>query len=121
MPLKDLSTRRKFIQRSAAASAVAVAGTTLFPNNGRTGNNLPYVEEHKILIESIRAGEPIVEIQSVADSSLTAIIGRESAYSGQEIKFADAQASNMKLGPDDITLATNPVGPVPVPGQYKFS
>jgi len=73
------------------------------------------------LIESIRAGEPIVEIQSVADSSLTATIGRESAYSGQEIKFADAQASNMKLGPDDITRATNPVGPVPVPGQYKFS
>jgi len=106
---------------SSASVAKDFSGKILWNNNGRTGNNQPYVEEHKALIESIRAGEPIVEIQSVADSSLTATIGRESAYSGQEIKFADAQASNMKLGPDDITRATNPVGPVPVPGQYKFS
>jgi len=106
---------------STASVAKDFSGKRLWSNNGRTDNNRPYVEEHRALIASLRAGDPIVEIQSVADSSLTATIGRESAYSGQEVKFADAQASNMRLGPRDITIATNPVRPVPVPGQYKFS
>ncbi|HCK42772.1 MAG: oxidoreductase [Planctomycetaceae bacterium] len=105
---------------STASVAKDFSGKRLWNNNGRTKNNLPYVEEHKALIASIRAGDPIVEIQGVADSSITATIGREAAYSGQEIKFTDALASRMKLGPDDITLASNPVGPAPVPGQYQF-
>ena len=40
MPLKDLSTRRKFIQRTAAASAVAVTGTTLFPEAVHSATNV---------------------------------------------------------------------------------
>ena len=105
---------------STAAVAKDLSGKRLWNNTGRKGNNQPYVEEHRALIASIRSGDPIVEIQSVADSSLTAIIGRESAYSGQEVRFADAQASDMRLGPEDITLATYPKRPVPVPGKYQF-
>jgi hypothetical protein len=96
-------------------------GERIWNNNGRTDNNQPYDEEHRALIESIRNGSPIMEIQGVADSSLTAVIGREAAYSGQEINFADAQQANLKLGPDDITAKSYEVRPVPVPGVYTFS
>ena len=95
-------------------------GERIWNNNGRTGNNQPYDEEHRALIESIRNGTPIMEIQSVADSSLTAVIGREAAYSGQEIAFAEAQQSDLKLSPDDITADSYEVRPAPVPGAYKF-
>ena len=96
-------------------------GERIWNNNGRTGNNQPYVEEHRALIESIRNGTPIMEIQGVADSSLTCVLGREAAYSGQEITFEQAQNSALKLRPDDITAKSFEVRPVPVPGKYKFS
>ncbi|MCA9212111.1 MAG: Gfo/Idh/MocA family oxidoreductase [Planctomycetales bacterium] len=98
-------------------------GERIWNHNGRpqSGNNQPYVEEHRALIESIRNGTPIMEIQGVADSSLTCIIGREAAYSGQEITFEQAQKGMLKLSPDDITADSYKVRPVPVPGEYKFS
>lgn len=105
----------------SASVAKNLKGERIWNNNGRSQNNQPYVEEHRALIESIRNGTPIVEIQGVADSSLTAVIGREAAYSGQEITFEQAQQANLKLGPDDITAKSYDVRPVPVPGVYKFS
>jgi hypothetical protein len=36
-------------------------------------------QEHQDLIESIRAGKPLNEAQAVAESTLMAIMGRESA------------------------------------------
>jgi len=112
--------------RPAPGSSASVArdtkGNVVWNNNGRTNNNAPYVEEHKALIESIRGGSPIQEIQSVADSSLTAVIGREAAYSGQEVRFDWATTeSNQKLSPDQIALGSNPVRPVPIPGTYELS
>lgn len=61
--------------------------TVLARNTGRDGNNQPYVEEHKALLAGITSNAPIMEIQGVADSSLTCILGRESAYSGKELDF----------------------------------
>lgn len=96
-------------------------GNVIWNNNGRTENNAPYEKEHEDLIASIRAGEPIMEIQGVADSSMTCIIGREAAYSGQEVTFDWAvNESKMKLAPEDITAKSNPVRPVALPGVYKL-
>ena len=47
----------------------------------------PYRQEHLDLIESIRAGKPLNEAQQTAKSTLMAIMGRESAYSGQIIEW----------------------------------
>jgi hydroxypyruvate isomerase len=47
----------------------------------------PYVQEHTNLIASIRAGNPINELKQVAESTLTAIMGREAAYTGQELTW----------------------------------
>ncbi|MCH8841564.1 MAG: gfo/Idh/MocA family oxidoreductase, partial [SAR324 cluster bacterium] len=46
----------------------------------------PYVVEHTDLIESIRKGEPLNEGKRIAESTLCAIMGRESAYSRQKFK-----------------------------------
>ncbi|HUS39844.1 MAG TPA: Gfo/Idh/MocA family oxidoreductase [Pirellulales bacterium] len=96
-------------------------GKIMWAHDGRAGNNAPYVQEHTDLIASIRAGQPIQEIQEVADSSLTAVIGREAAYSGQEVAFDwAANKSQLKLSPDSITVASYPVREVPRPGTYKL-
>src|SRR6266550_2129628 len=51
----------------------------------QTPKTNPYVQEHRDLIASIRAGRPLNEGRQVAESTLTAIMGREAAYTGQEI------------------------------------
>jgi len=80
----------------------------------------PYHQEHIDLIESIRSGNPINEAKNIAESTMTAIIGRESAYSGQTIEWDKAINSNTRLGPEKYEFGPLPVPPVPLPGKYKF-
>lgn len=92
-------------------------GQVLGRNTGRQGNNQPYVEEHKELLSGIVKGEPIMEIQEVADSSLTCILGREAAYTGKELNFQFlAKQSKLKLRPDNI----DPNGPQPGPVNLPY-
>ncbi len=46
-----------------------------------------YQQEHRELVDSIRAGTPIVELRQTAESSLTAVMGRLAAYTGSEVKW----------------------------------
>ena len=55
----------------------------------RRGRVDPYLQEHTDLIESIRKGEPLNELKTVAESTLTAIMGRESAYTGKVVTWDD--------------------------------
>jgi len=55
----------------------------------------PYVLEHVDLLESIVSHRPINELKQVAESTLTAIMGRDSAYTGKAITWE--QALNSKL------------------------
>lgn len=80
-----------------------------------------YQQEHLNLITSIQAGQPINEAQTVAESTLTGIMGREAVYSGQEITWDDAMASNMRLGPEKYELGPYPTPAVAMPGNYRFS
>jgi hypothetical protein len=78
----------------------------------------PYVQEHKDLIASIREGKPLNEAQQVAESTLTAIMGREAAYTGQVIKWDEFLKSSMNLMPENLSLdAKLPEPPVPIPGK----
>lgn len=81
----------------------------------------PYQKEHEDLIASIRAGNPLNEAQTVAESTLTGIMGREAAYSGQEITWDQAMASTTKLGPAKYEFGAFPIPPIAMPGMYKFS
>ncbi len=70
------------------------------------------------LIASIRKGEPINECRRLAETTLTAIIGRMSAYTGKPVEFDWAlNESKLKLGPDDLKLGSLPVDPVAMPGK----
>lgn len=96
-----------------------VNGQSVFnPRN----DNAPYVQEHTDLIESIRKNEPINELKNVAESTLSAIMARMSAYTGQAITWDMAMKSQEKLMPEnlawDMKLATPPVA---VPGKTRFS
>lgn len=46
-----------------------------------------YKQEHKDLVDSIRSGQPIVELKETADSSLTAVMGRLAAYTGRRVTW----------------------------------
>jgi predicted dehydrogenase len=79
-----------------------------------------YEQEHQDLIASIRAGQPLNEARAVAESTLTGIMGRESAYSGQSITWDQALNSKNRLGPDKYEFGSLPFPPVAQPGKYKF-
>jgi len=77
----------------------------------------PYVQEHTDLINSIRSGKPLNEGQTVAESTLTAIMGRMSAYTGQEVSWEQALNSKLSLVRDKCEFGPSPVDPVAVPGK----
>ena len=78
----------------------------------------PYQQEHKDLIASIRAGAPLNEARAVAESTLTAIMGRESAYSGRTVEWDALLNSSAKLGPPKYEFGSLPFPEVAIPGKY---
>jgi len=59
----------------------------------------PYVQEHIDLITAIRTGKPINEAENTAISTMIAIMGRISAYTGKETTYEEMMNSDLKLGP----------------------
>ena len=82
----------------------------------------PYVQEHMDMVNSILGKGPYInEVQEVAESTLTCIMGREAAYSGQKITWDMIMNSKQDLMPKNFDMkASFPVTPLPVPGVYKF-
>ncbi|HLY61201.1 MAG TPA: Gfo/Idh/MocA family oxidoreductase [Terriglobia bacterium] len=84
-------------------------------------DNKPYVQEHTDLIASIRAGKPYNELKGVAETTMTAILGRMAAYTGKAVTWDQALNSKEDLMPPkvdwDVTLA---VAPVAMPGQTEL-
>jgi predicted dehydrogenase len=90
-----------------------------YPEGTEAAN--PYVQEHKDLIASIRHGTPLNEGQRIADSTMTAILGRMSAYTGREISWDWAMnASKLDLRPPAYEFGDLSVPPVAVPGETKL-
>ena len=82
-----------------------------------------YVQEHTDLIKSIRSGNPLNEGKTVTESTLCAIMGRESAYSRKQFEtkwFMDKCTLN-NLPPEDMKLSdSRPLEPFAIPGKYKL-
>jgi len=83
-------------------------------------DNLPYVQEHTDLIGAIRAGKPYNELQTVAESTLTAILGRMAAYTGQAVTWEEALNSAETLMPAKLEWGDLAVAPVAIPGQTRL-
>ena len=94
---------------------ITISGETNWRHRGK--NNEPYVQEHTDLIESIRAGKPYNELKNVTESTLTAIMGRISAYTGKAVSWEEALASSETLVPTALAFGPLPVPPVARPGQ----
>jgi predicted dehydrogenase len=82
----------------------------------------PYVQEHKDMMASILGTGPYLnETMAVAESTMTCIMGREAAYSGQKITWDMMMKSQLDLFPKNMNDKDPiPVTPLPVPGVYKF-
>ena len=76
--------------------------------------------EHLDFIESIRAGNPLNEARNVAESTLTAIMGREAAYSGKVIEWDAAWNSKRDYTPERYHLGDMPFPEVVNPKTYNF-
>jgi len=77
----------------------------------------PYVVEHTHLYEAIRSGKRINELRQVAESTMTAILGRMAAYTGQELTWDQALKSTEALMPDKLAFGELAVANIAVPGK----
>jgi len=81
----------------------------------------PYVQEHIDLVKSVREGKPINELKQVAYSTMTAIMGRMSTYTGQEVTWEQALNSKENTMPEgELTFRSIAIPPVAVPGTTKL-
>jgi predicted dehydrogenase len=80
-----------------------------------------YKLEHIDLVKAIREGKQINELKQVAESTLTAIMGRMAAYTGQEVTWEFALDSKESLMPEKLAWDMQlPVAPVAMPGTTKL-
>ena len=58
------------------------------------------------------------EAENTAISTMVAVMGRTSAYTGREVTWEEMMNSDMKLGPDPLEFGPSDLvrGVVPVPG-----
>jgi predicted dehydrogenase len=80
-----------------------------------------YDLEHEALFTAIRNGDVINDGERMMLSTLVAIMGREAAYTGQQISWEDITESMQDLAPDTLAWADafEPT-PMPQPGITKF-
>ncbi|MAS96230.1 MAG: dehydrogenase [Verrucomicrobiales bacterium] len=94
----------------------------------RSGEPNPYQVEHDRLHAAIKDGSPLNNAYYGAKSSFTSTLGRLATYSGQEVKWDEAVASNFSIMPEEYSFnAEAPVQPGPdgnyeiaIPGTWKL-
>ena len=88
------------------------------PYENEAASPNPYVQEHVDLVASIKAGKPLNEGRQVAESTLTAIMGRMSAYTGRALNWDWVMnASKLDLTPPHMEWKELPPLEVAVPGK----
>jgi predicted dehydrogenase len=97
-----------------------IAGKRMWEWDG-DGSDM-YQNEHNELFAAIRKGEPINNGEYMCHSTLMAIMGRMSAYTGQAITWEQAMGSQEVLAPKEYRMG--PVDPalmaIARPGVTKF-
>jgi predicted dehydrogenase len=111
------------IAQNVSELVVGTKGKSNCRDLGPNARTKPYVAEHTKMVASIRGDGPYLnEAMAVAESTMTCIMGREAAYSGEKITWDMIMKSQQDLTPKsfDYDLKMD-VPPLPVPGIYKFS
>ncbi len=96
-------------------------GFTLLKHDDKNDGN-PYQVEHDVLFEAIAKNEyKFADAENGAKATLTAIMGRMAAYSGQLIEWDKALNSNINLQPDAYTWSTKPKSLPDKDGWYEIA
>lgn len=103
------------VKRDWSSVSEAVHGTkgtsrpdgSIHPNSGQTWRFRekaidPYVQEHMDLINAIHTDGDLNEAKQVTDSTLTAIMGREAAYSGADVAWDDILNCKFTYAPEQL-------------------
>jgi predicted dehydrogenase len=100
---------------------VGTKGGSNCADMGEGGIN-PYVQEHIDLMNSMTGKGPYYnEGVQVAESCMTAIIGRESAYTGKKLRWDEFMNCGLELVPKNPTMDMQlPVRPIPVPPNKRW-
>jgi predicted dehydrogenase len=81
----------------------------------------PEIRQHADHIAAIREGKPLNESRRVAESTLTAIMGRMSAYTGRALKWDWVMnTSKLDLTPASYEFGELPMPVVAMPGKTKL-
>jgi len=81
----------------------------------------PQVQQYRDTLQSIRNSEAINEGKRLAESTMTAILGRLAAYSGRAVSWSWAMnASTESLTPNEWQWGDLPLRPPARPGHYKL-
>ncbi|MCU0914274.1 MAG: Gfo/Idh/MocA family oxidoreductase [Planctomycetes bacterium] len=79
------------------------------------------VAQFRNLFQSIRNGQPLNECRRIAETTMTLIMGRMSAYTGRAMKWDWAlNASKLDLTPPKLEMGDLPVPPPAIPGQTQL-
>lgn len=96
----------------------SILGKAVLDADQRKQARDPYVQEHTDLIASIRAGKPLNELKTVAQASLTAVMGRMAAYTGKEVTWDKALNSKLDTMPAKLSWDMSlEVPEVAIPGK----
>lgn len=93
-----------------------LSGKPVWTYDGPQNNAL--VQEHVDWVTAIRTNKPINTAKETALSTLVAVMGRDSAYTGKGITWDELMTSTERLGPTQYALGPLPFKPnAPVAGQ----
>ncbi len=82
----------------------------------------PEIKQHSDQIAAIRSGEHLNEGKRIAESTLTCIMGRMSAYTGRALKWDWAmKASKLDLSPPKYEFGDLEMRPVAIPGRTQLT
>lgn len=79
-----------------------------------------YQQEHDALFAALRAGEVIDDSDHMIGSTMMAMMGRLSAYTGKVVTAEQLWASTEDVSPPSFEFGPNPVPPIARPGVTKF-
>jgi myo-inositol 2-dehydrogenase/D-chiro-inositol 1-dehydrogenase len=78
----------------------------------------PSITQHADQIKAIRQGLYLNEGKRIAESTLTSILGRFSAYTGRTLSWNWVMnASKLDLSPSNYEFGPRPTGTIPMPGK----
>jgi len=81
----------------------------------------PEIKQHADQIAAIRQGKRLNEGRRIAESTMTSIMGRMSAYTGRALKWDWAmKASKLDLSPPNYEFGDLQMRPVAVPGKTQL-